>query len=129
MDHPQIFLDEFREEVENLYALRKSVITMKNQIDNAVMKSLINICINGDGSLNYSDIPEMTSSKTATGHYKLIHNLDKLPLIVFICILNPEYLLTSYQITSINENEISFITFKWSDGNPINSEKIYILLK
>lgn len=129
MEHPQIFLDEFREEIENLNALRNSVITMKNQIDNAIMKSLINICINGDGSLNYSDILEMTSEKLSTGHYKLNHNLKKLPLIIFICILNPEYLLTNYQITSINENEISFITFKWSDGTAINADKIYILLK
>lgn len=108
---------------------KEDMKSMKGQIDNAIMKSLINICINGDGSLNYSDILEMTSEKLSTGHYKLNHNLKKLPLIIFICILNPEYLLTSYQITSINENEISFITFKWSDGNPINSEKIYILLK
>lgn len=129
MEHPQIFLDELREEVENLNALRNSVITMKSQIDNAILKTLINICINGDGSLNYSDILEMTSEKMSTGHYRLYHHLSKIPLVIFICVVNPEYLLTSYQITSINENEILFFTFKWSDGSAINADKIYILLK
>lgn len=129
MEPPQIFLDEFREEVENLNALRNSVITMKNQIDETISKLLINISINSDGSIDISDIPEATSEKTSTGHYKLNHHLGYSPHITFLSIVNPEDELTSYQITSVNEEFISIITFDWAYGTPIDVYKIFIQIK
>jgi hypothetical protein len=99
---------------------------LKKQLDDF---TLFNICINGDGTLHYSDISGVISERLSLGHYKLIHKLNKEPIIVFLTVVNPEDALTSYQITSVTSESIYIFTYDWASGTSLDATKIYIQLK
>lgn len=122
---------EVNKEIQNLQILKQELIQLRDDLDQQIAANLINICVNGDGTLNYSDLAGITSSKISTGRYQVQLNelIDHIPLIVFLTVENPVELLTSYQIISVSINDINIITYKWSDGDALDVDKIYLQIK
>lgn len=118
-------------EIKNLQILKQELIQIRDDLDKQILSNLINICINGDGTLNYSDLEGLTTSKPSTGHYQINLNdlLEHIPLIVFLTVVNPEYSLTSYQITDVTSDNIFIYTYRWSDGEALDINKIYLQIK
>ena len=91
-----------------------------------------NISINGsDGALIFTDLPEITTEKSGIGKY-VIHLNDKLnrdPVVVYVSVVNPEYIMVSYQLIEVSKKEIKLVTYKFNDGAPINVNRVFIQFK